>query len=155
MIDSPALSRRVARLRRRRGFTLLEVLLALAILVGSLATIGELTRIGMSYAHRAAAMAEAQLYCESKLAEITAGIVAPAATSSAPLDVDQAWLYSVAVEPTVDTSLLAVRVTVVENLPPQQGPVEFSLTRWMVDPQTAAAAEAEAAAQESSGATTP
>ena len=84
MIDSPALSRRVARLRGRRGFTLLEVLLALAILVGSLATIGELTRIGMSYAHRAAAMAEAQLYCESKLAEITAGIVAPAATSSAP-----------------------------------------------------------------------
>lgn len=135
--------------RARRGFTLLEVLLALAILVGSLATIGELTRMGLQNAHRAAASATAQLLCESKLAEITSGITAPTSAPPTPLDDTGLWQYSVAVEPTADASLLVVRVTVSENLPPQQSPVEFTLVRWMLDPQAvadaAAAAETEAA----------
>lgn len=142
--------------RTRRGFTLFEVLLALAILVGSLATIGELTRMGLQNAHRAAASATAQLLCESKLAEITSGITAATSAPPTPLDETGLWQYSVAVEPTADASLLVVRVTVSENLPPQQSPVEFTLVRWMIDPQAAAAAEAAAeteAANASSGST--
>ncbi|MGC3967658.1 MAG: type II secretion system minor pseudopilin GspI [Pirellulales bacterium] len=134
----------------RRGFTLLEVLLALAILVGSLATLGELVRMGLQNAHRAAASTTAQLLCESKLAEITAGIMPPSSTSAAPLDAEGLWQYAVAVEPTIDASLLVVRVTVAENLPSQQSPVEYSLVRWMVDPEAAAAAEAAAESAASS-----
>jgi type II secretion system protein I len=138
----------------RRGFTLLEVLLALAILVGALATLGELVRMGLQNAHRAAASTTAQLLCESKLAELTAGITPPSSIAPTPLDAEGLWQFAVTVEPTIDASLLVVRVTVSENLPPQQSPVEYSLVRWMVDPEAAAAAEAQAAATESSTSST-
>lgn len=137
----------------RTGFTLLEVLLALAILVGSLATIGELVRVGLQNAHRAAASTTAQLLCESKLAEITAGITSATSTPPTPLDAEGLWQYAVNVELTIDTSLLAVHVTVSENLPPEQGPVEYSLVRWMIDPEATAAAEAEVDAASASSST--
>jgi prepilin-type N-terminal cleavage/methylation domain-containing protein len=137
----------VNRRRHRRAFTLLEVLLALAILVGSLAVIGELGRLGLMNSRRASALAVAQLHCESKLAEITSGIVAPSAVVNAPLEVDPAWVYTVTVEPTPDLGLIAVRVTVAENLPPANRPAEFTLVRWM--PETNLADE-EAATGEAS-----
>ena len=126
--------------RRRRAFTLLEVLLALAILVGSLAVVGELADQGLNSARHAAALAEAQLLCESKLAEFTAGAAVPGAVESLPLDVDGAWLYSVAVEPTTGESLLTVRVTVSENLPPEKHPTEFTLVRRLRSTTTTTAA---------------
>jgi prepilin-type N-terminal cleavage/methylation domain-containing protein len=119
------------RCRSRRAFTLLEVLLALAILVGSLAVIGELGRMGLRNARRAAALAIAQLYCESKLAEITSGVATPSAVANTPLETDPAWVYSVAIEPTADLGLITVRVTVAENVPPGSDPTEFTLVRWM------------------------
>jgi len=120
---------------RRPGFTLLEVLLALAILVGSLATIGVLVDQGFKNAHRTTAISKAQLYCESKLAEISAGVVLPAPVSAAPLDVDPEWSYSVEATPdAVDPALLSVRVTVTELVAPPLRPVEFSLVRWVTDP---------------------
>jgi type II secretion system protein I len=146
--------RRRHALVHRRGFTLLEVLLALAILVGALATLGELIRMGLQNAHGAAASTTAQLLCESKLAELTAGITPPSSIAPTPLDAEGFWQFAVAVEPTIDASLLVVRVTVSENLPPQQSPVEYSLVRWMVDPEAAAAAEAQAAATDSSTSST-
>ena len=119
--------------------------------------IGELTRMGLQNAHRAAAWATAQLLCESKLAEITSGITAATSAPPTPLDETGLWQYSVIVEPTADASLLVVRVTVSENLSPQQSPVEFSLVRWMIDPQAAADAAATAeseAASSSAGSST-
>lgn len=122
--------------RRRSGFTLLEVLLALAILVGSLATIGVLIEQGLRSAHRAAAVSKAQLYCESKLAEITAGVLLPAPVAAAPLDIDPEWTYTVVVTPdSIDPALLSVRVTVTELIAPPTRPTEFSLVRWVTDPQ--------------------
>lgn len=143
--------------RRRSGFTLLEVLLALAILVGSLATIGALAERGLRHASRAAAISKAQLYCESKLAELTAGIILPAPASAAPLEVDPNWTYSIDVTPDgADPALLAVRVTVSENVAPPMLPVEFSLTRWMMDPVAAAdeAASTSSTSADSSSSTT-
>jgi len=123
------------RLRRRSGFTLLEVLLALAILVGSLATIGVLIDQGYRSAHRTGAISKAQLYCESKLAEMTSGVVIPAPVAGAPLDLDPEWTYSVTTTPdAIDPALLSVRVTVTEIVAPPLRPVEFSLVRWINDP---------------------
>jgi prepilin-type N-terminal cleavage/methylation domain-containing protein len=118
----------------RDAFTLLEVVLALAILVGALAVIGELANQGLSSARSAAALADAQLLAESKMAEITAGLVTATSMSGVPMEFDPAWLYSITVEPTLDTGLVAVRLTVYENLPPEQRPTEFTLVRWMADP---------------------
>jgi type II secretion system protein I len=125
----------------RHGFTLLEVILALTILVGALAVLGELADQGLTNARTAASLAEAQLLCESKLAEVTAGLVPLSAVSGAPIDTDPNWLYSIEVEPTLDPGLTVVRVTVYENLPAAKRPTEFTLSRWMIDPTYAAETE--------------
>lgn len=130
---------------RRSGFTLLEVILALAILVGALAVLGELADQGLTNARTAASLAEAQLLCESKLAEVTAGLVPLSAVTAAPIETDPNWTYSIVVDQTLDQGLVVVRVTVAENLPPAQQPAEFTLSRWMIDP-TYAAEQAAAAA---------
>ena len=121
---------------RRSGFSLLEVILALAILTGALALIAEMTRLGARNAQLARDLTRAQLHCESKLAEITAGISSPDPVSGAsfPDPLDAEWAYSVMLEPAAEEGMVAVRVTVYQNVAPQLQPAEFSLVRWIIDP---------------------
>ena len=70
--------RRMAR-PQYSGLSLLEVMLALAILGGALAVIGELTRLGARSAETARDLTRAQRYCENKMAEVSAGLVTPQA----------------------------------------------------------------------------
>jgi prepilin-type N-terminal cleavage/methylation domain-containing protein len=131
-----------------RGFTLLEVMLALAILVGSLAVLGEFARMGLHSARTARDLTRAELLCESLMSEIAAGILPPTAVQAAPIedpvtgtpvsdtqtdDVAQ-WVYSVDVQSIDADGLLGVTVTVMQDLPPAQRPATFSLVRWIPDP---------------------
>lgn len=120
----------------KRGFSLLEVVLALAILVGAIAVLGELVRLGTLSAASARDLTQAQLICESKLAEITSGITPPDSVSFVPyeLDPDGEWLYSVDIASVDVPGLVMLRVTVTQNLARSQRPVEFSLTRLIQDP---------------------
>src|SRR5687768_7200671 len=79
----------------RRGLTLLEVILAIAILGGALAVIGELIRLGSRSAAQARDLTTAQLYAETKLNAIAAGIDEPTSLSAEPLDEAGEWIYSV------------------------------------------------------------
>jgi general secretion pathway protein I len=131
----------------RRGFSLLEVILALAILAGTIAILGELVSLGVRNARAARDMTQAELLCESKMAEIAAGILLPEAVQSTACETDpDNWLYSLAVEPTDQEGLLSVTVTVVQDLSPDKRPAQFSLVRWIRDPNAIATAEANAAA---------
>jgi hypothetical protein len=110
----------------------------LAILGGAVAVAGELARIGIDSAQIARDLTYAQLLCESKMAEIAAGIEAADPvqgvsfeTSSESGDID--WLYSIESEPLDDVALIAVRVTVYKNLPPEKKPVAFAMNRWLID----------------------
>ena len=122
------------------GFSLLEVVLALAILTGAIAVLGEVVRTGVRNAQIARDQTQAQLLCESKLAEITAGIIPAESVQGAmfetnPVDDGEIpWLYSIELGAIDQEGLVAVRVTVAQDLRPELRPVEFSLTRWMVDP---------------------
>lgn len=137
-----------------RGFSLLEVILALAILTGAIAVIGELVRVGTRNAEAARDLTQSQLLCESKLAEIASGLtVAEPVTMSLCPD-DQDWLYSVAVESTAETGIVAVRVTLTRNLPNQPQPLEFSMVQWMPDPAAATSTESTTAGQSSTTGTT-
>ena len=69
------------RARRRGGFSLLEVILALAILVAALAVLGELVRSGVRNAQMARDLSRAQVLCESKLGEVFAGAIPAEKTS--------------------------------------------------------------------------
>ena len=128
---------------RKAGFSLLEVILALAILAGSIAVLGEASRLALKNAEISRDLARAQLLCESKLAEITTGIIAAEAVNNAAFDAtttasldpnEPAWLYSIETQPTDEDGLISVRVTVTRDLPAGQHPIRFSLVRWIPDP---------------------
>jgi hypothetical protein len=118
----------------RNAFSLLEVILALALLVGAIAVSGELIRLGTLSAAAARDLTQAQLICESKMAEITSGIVLAEAISTAQYELDPEWIYSVELAASDIPGLVLLRVTVAQNLLPEQRPAEFSLTRLIQDP---------------------
>jgi type II secretion system protein I len=128
--------------RKTQGFSLLEVILALGILVGAMAVLGELARIAMRNAAMARDYSRAELLCESKLGEIIAGITQPVAVQPTPCETQPdlagpQWLYQIDVSSLDTQGLLAVQVTVTQDLPPPQRPVAVSLTRWVPDPNAA------------------
>jgi type II secretion system protein I len=131
-------TRKALRRAGRDGFSLLEIILALAILCGAIATLGELSRLGMRQAERARDLTQAQLLCESKLNEIVAGLTPLEAQDGVPFESteDQAeseWLYSIEVASVAEDGLAQVRVTVTKDMPSGRRAVEFSLVRWVMD----------------------
>lgn len=115
------------------GFSLLEVILSLAILAGAVAVLGELVRLGGRHAQVARDWTQAQLLCESKLSELAASIQPLEACGSTSCENDQTFLYSINVEPLDDLQVVAVTVTVTQDPSQTSRPVEFSLVRWLVD----------------------
>ena len=143
---------------KRSAFSLLEVLLALAILGTSLAAIGGFIRMGSRGAVESRELTTAQLLCEAKLAEITAGILPAEAGGPWPFDLaEQAgWEYYVDLQPLPQPGLMSMTVTVVQKLPvgATQRPLSFALVRWIQDPGLELP-EAESDPASSTGTTTP
>lgn len=122
----------------RRGFSLMEVLLATSILLGSLIVLGQLATVGRMHARDAEKLTTAQLLCQTKLNEILAGVDRVRSVEEESLA--DGWLYSVEVTSADKLHLASLRVTVWEDLPPEEDatdgprPKQFSLTRWIRDP---------------------
>ena len=72
---------------RRSGFSLLEMLLALAILGGSLAVLSQIATTGTDAAREARDLALARLLCQSKLSETLLQDITPTSIPSAPAEV--------------------------------------------------------------------
>jgi type II secretion system protein I len=123
-------------MNRRAGFTLLEIVLALAILAGSLAALGEVMRLADENAEKVQGETQAQVLAESLVAELLCGARPMSTINGAVFDpsADPRWEYWVALEPTERQELLAIRVTVSEQLPPELQPARFELVRWVLDP---------------------
>jgi type II secretory pathway pseudopilin PulG len=122
----------------RAGISLLEVILAIAILGGSLAVIGELVRLGARHAEEARDLAAAQVLCEAKLEEIAAGITAAQTASSVPCETDPRWQFSITAGSLDQAGLLEVRVTIEQVESDRAQPLSFTLVRWMLDPSQTA-----------------
>ncbi|MGD9634918.1 MAG: prepilin-type N-terminal cleavage/methylation domain-containing protein [Pirellulales bacterium] len=118
------------------GFSLLEVILALAILAGALAALGEVMRLGDENAAAAADESRAAMLAESVMSELLVGARPIANLSGAvlPLDDDPAWAASIEVAATPYQELVAVRVSIVQQLAPEQRPARCDLVRWMPNP---------------------
>lgn len=122
---------------RRQAFTLLEVVLALAILAVSLAALGEVLRLASDNSTHARDVTQAQLIAATKLSELTSG-----ATQLAPVDnaavedviADPPWRYSVEIGEAPEIGLVPVRVTVRQDMPQNQRPATYFIVRWMPDP---------------------
>jgi type II secretion system protein I len=142
----------------RRGVSLLEIILALALLAGAVAVLSELSRGGLDNAGRALDMTQAELLCESKLAEVVAGIL-PAESQQGTCETEAdpslaEWIYTIDVAEAAQTGLLELRVTVSQDPTIEPRPVECTLVRWILDPDavsTAATGEASAATESTTG----
>jgi type II secretion system protein I len=124
---------------KRAAFSLLEVILALAILAGALAVLGEAARMAMRNAAAARDLSRAQLLGESVMAQVVLGAVplesAPATPIEPLSELDEGgWLYSLDVQSTEREGLLRVCVTVMPDQAPESRPIRFSSTRLIVDP---------------------
>jgi len=120
-----------------RGLSLLEVILAIAVLGGCMAVIGELVRMGVRNAEEARELTKAQLLCESKLEEVVAGVTPLESAAAVAFELDPEWTYTIETGSLDQQGLIQVRVTVQQLESDRLYPLTFTLTRWIVDPSLA------------------
>ena len=130
----------------RGGYSLLEVILALAILAGAFAALGEVMRLGDRNAEVARDVTRAEMLAGSVMSELIAG-ARPLANSSAKFNLatEPPWVYSIAVEPTEYIELISVRVSVTQDTAPELDPARCDLVRWLPNPDYVPATSADSA----------
>ena len=140
----------------RRGLTLYEVILALAIFLPALAVLGEGISTGLRAGVQAQLQTQAVLRCESALAEVVAGVwPMQAASEMAFADGAAGWTWSLEVLAGPHPHLLELQVTATYTDDTGLSTVSHTLTRYVRDPQLyldaaaleAAEAEAQAATE--------
>jgi prepilin-type N-terminal cleavage/methylation domain-containing protein len=115
------------------GFTLLEIILALAILAGSLAALGEVMRSADQSAGLTGDETEAQIIAASIMDELVAGARTLQTVNRAPYDSISSppWLVTVELADTGLSELVAVHVRVEQDLEARLQPARFELVRWL------------------------
>jgi hypothetical protein len=146
---------------RRRGISLMEVMLATALLMGSVVVLSRLIGMGRTQANKAEFQSEAQRLCENTMHEIILGLRPMEPIEAAPLRpisaagfgdledrvdddiftgiVDESasasnprWLYSVRIAPVQDSrELTGLTVEVLQTESMLRRPAQFQLSRWV------------------------
>jgi general secretion pathway protein I len=117
---------------RRRGLSLLEVLVALTIFLLAFVILGRLVIFGSDRARDTQHQVQAADLCQSKMAEVIAGAVPLTEQSEVAFEEDQAWQWSLACEKSNFPGLWNVTVRVSRHQP--QG-VVCTLSEMILDPQ--------------------
>ena len=130
----------------RAGLSLIEVILALAILGGSMVMLGHLVRLGAGHAVDAQNISTAYLHCQSILGQVAGQALPATAVQNTPVPLDPEWVYSIDVQGLDLEALISVRVTVTSATDTSPYATSATLTRWMIDPVWMEQREAEAAA---------
>ncbi len=135
----PASSRgRHYRPRRQPAFTLMEVIIALAVLGMSMVAIGTLIQIGGQNALEARLLTTAQFLAETKLSEIKAGVLSPTATGPIPFPTTETmepFQYTIRSQ-AIDSQGMLLSVEILVEYIPIDGslPLQHRVTTWMIDP---------------------
>ncbi|QJW97189.1 type IV pilus modification PilV family protein [Frigoriglobus tundricola] len=118
----------------RPGLSLIEVILALAILVLATTAISRLFDIGTDRGTEARVYSRGARLAQSKMAEAEAGLISPlSGGANGQFDGDDAaWTYSVTAEGAGPTNLYTVTVTVSRDV--RGKPLQVSLTQMVFDP---------------------
>ena len=119
----------------RRGITLFEVVLALAIFVGAFAAISQILRTGSRSAIRAQLTSEAVLRCERRMNEVLAGVLPLQTAQRVPFEDNSAWLWSVNVMDAGTPNLLQVETLVERIGTGSDSSASFRMIRLIRDPQ--------------------
>ncbi len=141
---------------RRRGLTLLEVVLTLGIFVAAMAVLSELVANGHRAAIESRLQTEAIIRAEAKMNEVIANPNLLVGASGMPFEEEYSagsgqWTWSLAVQSwDQNTNLLQLELTVAHQSQSGMGNATYTLRRYVRDPQALLEAEAatEAAAAE-------
>ena len=124
----------------RAGFSLLEMILALALLGTSLGILAQVAMTGTDAALEAEQLSQARMIAQSRLAETLANGVTPTSIPPSPAETMDSnstvnWQYQVDVVPAPMDGMLAIRISV-QALDDDGGTptAQYSITRWMIDP---------------------
>ena len=120
---------------QRRGLSLFEVVIALAVFACSMVAIGHLISAGVRSALRSRLEAQAILRCESKLGELAAGIIPLQNASGVAFPDDQSWNWSMTIATGQYPNLYTVEVTATHPATTMAGKISYSIRRLMRDPQ--------------------
>ena len=134
----------------------------MAILGGSIAILGEASRIAFRNALESKEMVQAELLAESLMAKIRIGLIDMEPATDVPLTnmasqgdliedtnavvegstSESLWLYTIEVNDIDDDGLIELAVTVRRNLPDEQRHVACRLVRWVaLEPEEEETAE--------------
>jgi Tfp pilus assembly protein PilV len=124
---------------RRRGLSLIEILLALAIFIMSLAAIGLLINMGTDFGNEARLNTTAARLAQSKLAELEAGVLELTEVNGAFEGSDAGWQWTLTAEQQGPT-LYHVTLTVSRDV--RGRAFEFSVSQYLLDPAVKGSATA-------------
>ncbi len=122
----------------RRGISLLEVVLSLAILAMSAAILAQITWTATDNGLIANRLATAQILAESKMAEIVTGAIPlQGAVGWTPItDVvpNGSWYYQVQTVTATRPNMVGVRLSITDEAGVTENREMFFVVRWMIDP---------------------
>lgn len=124
-----------------RGLSLLEVILAIAILGTAMAVIGQLMNLGYRSAVEARLRTDAGLLCDTKMAELVAGVLEVKSSSGQAIAEAPGWVYSIDIQSGSQLGLLAATVTVSQDSNQSADPISMSIVRFLPDPDYDPSAE--------------
>lgn len=142
MAEAMKTAARRCRLRSGRGgFSLLEMMLATAVLLGCVIVLGELAGIGNQHVDDIAGLSLAEVICQSTLNEMLSGAAAVESFERRAVPEHPGWTVSAEVTSTDRQRVASLRVMAWYESPQQtvseQAAVRkhvFSLVRWIRDP---------------------
>ena len=130
---------------RRSGLTLYEVFLAIMLLAGALAVLGQHLSVGVRSSEAARLRTEAELLATAQLNRVLGGVVPLEQVADAPVEgAGDDWTWSLDVTGGPAEGLLAVRVALSHAGPAGDPDEAFALHQWVRDPAVLLDAEAEA-----------
>jgi prepilin-type N-terminal cleavage/methylation domain-containing protein len=119
----------------RSGFSLIEMLIATAIVLVAVGVLSELASVGQRHARAAEDAATAQRICQNRLEEILCGSAPLDATADAIVTEDPEWTCSVELKPLEqyawEPGIAELRVTVAKASESTAPSRTFSLVRWV------------------------
>lgn len=139
--------------RRRSAFSLLEVMLATTVLLGSVIVLSHIAFVGTAHMDSAEQYAAAHLACQTRMNEMLSGALPIEEVRNQAIPELPGWGMTVKVESANQSGLLALQVTAAEQ-PAEQPTTEttaqvsaatqqasgtgkqFTLVRWILDPES-------------------
>ncbi len=133
---------------RRSGFTLLEVMVSLAIFVSAFAALSQLYSLGTRAAVDSALQTQAAVRAEAKMAEVVSGVESFEAANGMAFEDDANWSWTLELNPGPHSDVYELVVTVVFQSGSNPPAMTYSLVRFRRDPQLILDVAAEAAVED-------